>query len=114
MALLLGLTLSCRCWFESDDEFAVRCVFEREQGKAKYEAARKRLGGGKKKAVAAPSGTQGRIATKGTSSGGSMSQWSSIGKKKATPASSRPAPKAATTGGFAAAFGDDSSDEDSS
>ena len=105
-----------RCWFETDEEFQSRCAYEKEQGIAKFTATRKKMGGSKKTSTAAgvkSVGTQGRIATKGSSSAG---QWATIGQKKVV-SGSKASSRAATgprAGGFAAAFGgDDSSDEDS-
>lgn len=114
------LEKASRGWFETDEEFAGKCLHESKEAATKYKArakaqtAKKGSGGSLGSKGGGKSGTQ-RIG--GGSSGASYSasssanSWATIGVKKAV-AQARGGGGGATAGGFAAAFGGGDSDDD--
>lgn len=98
---------SCSCWFETDEEFASRCLREREIGLTKFKNSKKKLGQNK---VASKSVVMsGRSGTEGKGTTSTTSNWSTIGQKK--PAAKQTPKQSAPSSGFAAAFGGDSDEE---
>jgi hypothetical protein len=80
-------------------------------GKAKYLATKKKSlsGQSKPKSAVARSGTEGKVSS---ASSATASSWSTIGKKKPVGRATQPT-STGNRSGFAAAFGGDSSDEES-
>jgi hypothetical protein len=101
-----------RGWFEEEADFVLKCKIEEKEAKARYAAkvkAQAGKGGGQKSSSSGASKSSSTQRSSSSSSSVGPGGWSSIGVKKATPAGSSGAKKAASSG-FAAAFGDEDSD----
>lgn len=101
---IAALEQASKGWFDDEEDFQLSCEYEAKEAKAKY-AAKNKAAAAKKKSGATANGA--KPAAK-KSSGGAM-PWETIGVKKKVVA--QPA-KAASSGGYAAAFGNDDSDSD--
>lgn len=117
-AAVTELEKASRGWFEADDDFAVKCAFEAKEAAAKYKArlktlAQKKGALGSSKGVGGKSGGGTQKIVGGSSSSSSSAAWSSIGVKK--PVSQVPRASGGAgkpSGGFAAAFGNESEDDE--
>ena len=110
-ALICGMIFLnlCRCWFEKDEEFDVRCQDELKAATARLKVAAPAGRGQKKKAGAARGGSKPTSSAAGGSSWSTKNSRTTVGSGVQSGGGSR---MVKPSGGFAAAFGSDS-DSDS-